>query len=160
MIGERILQARKGRGWSLGTLAEKAGGIVTRQMLFKYEKAQAVPGSQVLLALAGALGVSLDFFFREAAVQVQLGPLMCRKRVRLGAKALGAICAQARDRIERRMELESVFPAERFPRFRKPSAGRVNALGDVEAVARSAREALGVGRDPIENLTEIGRAHV
>ena len=154
MIGERIRQARKARGLSLGTLAEKAGGVVSRQALFKHETGQATPGSTVLLALAGALEVPLDFFFRDAALQVEFGPLMCRKRARVGARRLGAICAQARDQVERRMELESVFPAGRFPKFRKPGVGRVAKLDDVEDVARATRRAFDLGGDPIENLIE------
>jgi Zn-dependent peptidase ImmA (M78 family)/DNA-binding XRE family transcriptional regulator len=155
MLGERMRQARKARGWSLEMLAGQMGGLVSRQALFKYEKGQATPGSTVLLALASALGVSLEFFFRGASEQVRFGPLMCRKRAKVGARRLGAICAQARDQVERRLELESLFPPERFTGFRKPSRQRVEKLEDVEAVARQTRSALKIGMDPIENLTEL-----
>lgn len=155
MIGLRIQQARKARGWSLDGLAARVNRIVTRQALHKYEKNQAVPGSAVLLALAAALGVSLDFFFREAAAQVTLGQLACRKRTRVGARQLGTICAQAKEQIERRMELESLFPPERFPHFHKPAHNRVAKLEDVELVAKATRRALNIGEDAIENLSEL-----
>ena len=154
MIGARILQARKARGWSLAMLAEQIGGVVTRQALHKYEQGRNLPGSEVLLALAKALGVPLDFFFRPSRFQVALGRMACRKRARMGKKALAAVCAEASEQIERRLELESYFPAERFAEFRPLAAARVTSLEDVENVARAARTALKIGLDAIENLTE------
>lgn len=157
MIGSRIQQARKALGWSLATLAERAGGIVTRQALCKYENDQAVPGSDVLLALGRALDVSVEFFFRPARAEVTLSGLACRKRATLGKRRLDTICAQAKDRVERCLELEGLFPEDRFPKFRglTAAAARVAQLQDVERLAVRLRQEWKLGLDAVESMTEL-----
>ncbi len=61
-LGERIKLGRKSSGLSLRALAEEVG--VSAQAISKYERDQDVPSSGVLLRLARALGVRVEFFFR------------------------------------------------------------------------------------------------
>ena len=157
LLGDRLRQARKARGWSLATLAEAAGGVVTRQALYKYEKGQDIPRSGILLALAQAMEVTVDFFFRPLSSLVTLSELACRKRSGLGKRNLAAIRAQVKDRIERWLELESFFPPGRFPRFifSPDNFLAPERLEDIETLAKDIRSHLSLGLAPIENMTEL-----
>jgi Zn-dependent peptidase ImmA (M78 family)/transcriptional regulator with XRE-family HTH domain len=157
LLGDRLQQARKARGWSLATLAEAARGIVTRQALYKYEKGLDTPRSEVLLALAHALGIAIDYFFRPSSSLVTLSELACRKRSGLGKRDLAAIRAQVKDRIERWLELESFFPPRRFAQFlySPENLQAIERLEDVENLTKDIRSRLSLGLAPIENLTEL-----
>ncbi|MCX6575382.1 MAG: XRE family transcriptional regulator [Candidatus Aminicenantes bacterium] len=157
LLGDRLQQARKARGWSLATLAKAARGIVTRQALYKYEKGLDTPRSEVLLALAHALGIAIDYFFRPSSSLVTLSELACRKRSGLGKRDLAAIRAQVKDRIERWLELESFFPPKRFAQFLYSPENllAIERLEDVENLAKDIRSRLSLGLAPIENLTEL-----
>jgi Zn-dependent peptidase ImmA (M78 family)/DNA-binding XRE family transcriptional regulator len=157
LLGDRLQQARKARGWSLATLAEAAGGIVTRQALYKYENGLDIPRSEVLLRLSDAMGVTVDYFFRPSSSLVTLGEIACRKRNGLGKRDLAAIRAQVKDRIERWLELESFFPARRFARFifSPDNLLAPKRLEDIETLAKDIRSRLSLGLAPIENMTEL-----
>lgn len=64
-LGQNIQTARKAKGISQETLAEKIG--VSRQALGKWEKDTALPGVDNLQALAKELGVSVDALLGSAA---------------------------------------------------------------------------------------------
>ena len=66
------------------------------------------PSSDILIKLAKALGVSVEFFFRPETIK--LGEIKFRKRQRLGKKVEESIKAQIADQIERRLELENLYP--------------------------------------------------
>jgi putative transcriptional regulator len=59
----RLRQFREARGWSLGELARRSGTHITS--LSKVETEQRAPSLRLALALATALGVSLDELVRE-----------------------------------------------------------------------------------------------
>ena len=61
MIGQRLKLARSAAGLSLRGLEEKIGNRVTAQAIGKYERNESMPGSGVLIALADALDVSVDY---------------------------------------------------------------------------------------------------
>ena len=67
-FGIRLHSARKMAGMSMDALALKAGAVVSKQAISKYEKGLINPGSEVLLALAGALNVKADYFFRSSKI--------------------------------------------------------------------------------------------
>ena len=61
MIGRRLKLARTAAGLSLSGLEDAIGNLVTAQAIGKYERDESMPGSGVLIALADALGVSVDY---------------------------------------------------------------------------------------------------
>ncbi len=61
-IGQRIKQARKANNMSMRNLAEKAE--ISAMAISKYERDLDTPSSGVLLRLAQALGITIDFLFR------------------------------------------------------------------------------------------------
>jgi Zn-dependent peptidase ImmA (M78 family)/DNA-binding XRE family transcriptional regulator len=156
MIGARLKQARIAAGLSLRQLAEKTDKYVSAQAIHKYELGKATPGSDVLLRLAKALCVRVEFFFRPASIEVKLGEPAFRKRSSASAKHLQAIRAKQKDWVEKYLEVESLFAANRFKvDFPNVRARHIRKLEDVELFARALRRVWKLGVDPIDNLTEV-----
>jgi Zn-dependent peptidase ImmA (M78 family)/transcriptional regulator with XRE-family HTH domain len=155
-FGERLNSARKMAGMSMETLALKAGGIVSKQAISKYEKGKINPGSEVLLALANALGVKVDYFFRSS--QVAISGIEFRKRSRLTKKAEERIKFQTIYFIQKYLEIEDILDAR--PKFRNPvTHNRVQNPGDIERAALKIREKWNLGNGPIPHLIEILEDH-
>jgi Zn-dependent peptidase ImmA (M78 family)/DNA-binding XRE family transcriptional regulator len=148
-IGQRIKQARKANHMSLRDLAGKAE--ISPMAISKYERDLDMPSSGVLLRLAQALGVSLDFLFRPQTVSVQLQAY--RKHVALGVKEQDAIQMRIQEWLERYLEVESFFPDEQ----KKVSlpVRVIDSIEQVEDVALELRESWKLGLDPIEDLTQL-----
>jgi transcriptional regulator with XRE-family HTH domain/predicted HTH domain antitoxin len=151
-IGERIHQARKMAGKSLRELAPEVG--VSVAAISKYERGEDVPSSGVLLRLAKALEVRVEYFLRPRR-EIAITPAF-RKRASLSKKAQDATVACIRDWLERYMEIEEIARAdgaafampETFPRA-------VRTMDDVERAADDLRAAWVVGDDPIRSVTEL-----
>jgi len=147
-LGERIKQARKSNRLSLRDLADQAQ--ISPMAISKYERDQDVPSSGVLLRLAQALGVSIDFFFRPVTPKIQLQAY--RKHAALGVKEQEAVQARIQEWLERYLEVESYFdgaPTVELPQY------SIKEVGDVETAAESLRALWELGLDPIENLTQL-----
>ena len=156
MIGDRLRQARISAGLSLRQLAEKTDNYISAQVIHKYEAGKSNPGSDVLIKLAKALNVKVEYFFRPDSVQVTLGEPAYRKRLAASSKNLQAMRAKAKDWVERYLEVESLFPDNRFPKIKLPHDKDliIEGMDDVENLANSLRKLWSFGVDPIENLTE------
>jgi len=148
-LGERIKQARKANNMSLRNLAELAE--ISAMAISKYERDLDTPSSGVLLRLAQALGVSIDFLFRPQTISVQLQAY--RKHAALGVKEQEAIQMQIQEWLERYLEVESFFPDE--GRTVSLPAHKIQSIDQVEDVALKLREDWNLGLDPIENLTQL-----
>ena len=157
MIGDRIFQARVGAGLSLRELSEKAHGCVSAQMIHKYETGDAQPGSDILVALSKALGVRVEFFFRPESFSVHLSPPAYRKSAKTSVKQMEAIRVKAAERVEKYLELESVFPENRFQRIGHglSSGFSVETIEQVENVADDLRKKWALGNGPIDGLCEL-----
>jgi transcriptional regulator with XRE-family HTH domain len=153
-IGERIKQARKIRGMSQRLLAERAG--VSAQAISKYERDMNAPSSGVLLRLAKALGVGVEFFVRPRSV-LSITPDYRRRRA-FPKKREAALIAEIADWLERYIEIERILRPDlggllfEFP----PGFPRsVSSMEEVEAAALDLRRAWDLGSDPIENLVHL-----
>ena len=62
--GKIISDARDAKGWNQSELADKSG--VSRVMIGKYERGEAVPSIDAAKKIADALEVTLDFLVGEA----------------------------------------------------------------------------------------------
>ena len=157
MIGDRIKQARIAAGLSLRQLSERMDNYVSAQVIHKYELGRAMPGSDVLIRLAKALGVKMEYFFRPHAVQVTLSEPAYRKCLSVSEKHLRSIQAQAKGWVEKYLEVESLYPVNRFARIKLPNEKQrtIKKMEDAEALAVSLRELWELGTDPIENLTAV-----
>lgn len=153
MIGERLKQARKAAGLSQRTLADRAG--VTAMAISKYESGQSVPSSRVLVALAKALGVRTEYFFRP--VKVELQEVEYRKHAKLPVKVLHQIEGDVVEQVERFIELEQLLPNGPVQSFKLPENLRasVSTFDEVEDVAAELRNAWNLGMDPIPMVTDL-----
>lgn len=153
MIGERLQRARKAADLSLRNLAEQVG--VSHTWINKFEKDQAMPDSKTLLKLGKVLGVRSEYFFRPE--QVTLSQVEYHKKSTLPKKRLQAITHEILDHIERRMELESLFPQPPVETFRLPAGlpDRVESYSQIEEVANHTRREWDLGMNPIPALIDL-----
>lgn len=157
MIGGRIKQARIAAGLSLRDLVKAMGNYVSAQVIQKYEQGLTNPGSDVLIKLAKALGVKVEFFFRPDNVQVSLSCPIYRKNASVSKKHLESIQARMKDRVEKYLEVEALFPEDRFDKISINNLRhrKITKSEDIEKLAEDLRAAWALGTDPIENMTDI-----
>ena len=95
------------RGLSLEALSARMDGMVTKQSLSKYERGKAMPSSGVLIALAEALEVSIDYLMSAPIVGIE--NIEFRKRSSLGKRAVAAVRAEVEMRLGRYIEVEEIL---------------------------------------------------
>ncbi len=154
MFSKRLLQARKASGLSLRGLGDQVG--ISHAAIKKYEDGEAKPSSDILLKLAKALQVRTEYFFRPDIIPA-LGSINYRKHSALPKKQLNAISQKIIDLIERRIELENLFPQASkgllSPINNFPQA--IKEHSDIEMAGEAVREAWKLGIDPILDLIDI-----
>src|SRR3984957_897591 len=156
-LGKRLERARKASGLGLRKLAELVG--LSHMAISKYEKGSLTPSSDILLKLAKALEVSVEFFFRPETIE--LGEIKFRKRERLGKKVEESIKAQIADQIERRLELENLYPNPPIQSFKIPDSlsNQIDEYDQIEEIANKIRNHWKLGRAPIQDLIDVLGSH-
>lgn len=140
------------RGLSMDALSEKLDHLITKQSISKYESGKMMPDSRSLIAMAQALNVSVDYLFRP--ITFTIDHIEFRKKSKLGEKKIKAIKAEIKDKIERYIEIESLYgmPIESDIRFENVS---VVGEEDIFPIAEEIKKKWLVGEDGINNLIEI-----
>lgn len=153
MLGDRIRQGRIAAGFSLRDLAERAE--ISAMAISKYERNRIKPSSDVLLRIAKALDVRVEYFFRSAAVV--LDKVDYRKHPRLSKRDEERVLSDVREQFERWEALESVVPASWPKKFVVPSnlPSSVECYDDIEVLADMVRQAFSIGQSPIRDLVEV-----
>lgn len=150
-IGERIKTARKRGNLNLRDLADRVG--VSAQAISKYERNLDVPGSAVLIRLAKALEVRVEYLLRPQSISLSQ-PSYRSYRSKLRTNDEEVVHAQVLEWLERYIEIETIMNVQAG--FRLPEIERtIKTLDDIEQVALNLRKAWQIGLDPIENLVEI-----
>jgi Zn-dependent peptidase ImmA (M78 family) len=152
MLGERIKRARIKSGLSLDALAEKANHIVTKQAISQYEKGQKNPSSSVLIALANALDVGVEYFFRTT--QVEIGNVDFRKHSAFGKKKQEIIKEKVREYLERYIQIEEVLDINK-PFVNPIETEKLETFDDIENIVLKLRDKWNLGIDPIFNVVEM-----
>ena len=152
----RLQQARKAAGLSLRALADLVS--LSHAAIKKYEDGDVYPSSDMLIKLAKALKVRVDFFFRP--IKVSLENVKFRKRKKLNGKAEEAIKFEVISQIERRLELENLYPASPVPVFELPAdfPQKINSLEELESTAEKLRNHWKLGLAPIHDLIDAFEA--
>ena len=152
MFGERLKLARKKAGLSLDRLVESIDGLVSKQAISKYERNQMMPDSKVLVELAKALGVSVDYLFSDRVAKL-IG-VDFRKQVKTSAKDRARVEASVIDHLERYLAIEEILELESAA-WNPPDldSASLESIGDAELLARELREAWDLGEDPIPDMT-------
>lgn len=153
MFSIRLHRARKAAGLSLRGLGERVG--VSHAAIKKYEDGIAMPSSDILIGLSRTLNVRTEYFFRPE--RVALEGIEYRKRSSLPKKRLDAITHEVMDQIERRIELENLFPQSPVKAFATVEglATSIIAMDQIEEIAEHVREAWDLGFDPIPDLIDV-----
>lgn len=151
-LGVRLQQARKAAGLSLRALADLVS--LSHAAIKKYEDGVVYPSSDMLIKLAKALKVRIDFFFRP--IKVSLENVKFRKRKKMNGKAEEAIKFEVISQIERRLELENLYPASPVPIFKLPIDFplKINILEEIESIAEKLRNHWKLGLAPIHDLID------
>jgi len=152
MLGARIKQARIAAGLSLRDLADKVG--ISAMAISKYERDEINPSSEVLLSIARALGLRVEYFFRRA--QVDLAEVDFRKHAKLPKREEDRVLADVREQIERWLELEAIIPSSWPQAFKVPKGlpAKIASMAEIEGVAETVRAEWKLGTNPIRDLME------
>ncbi len=160
-FAKRLQQARIKDHLSLEKLSDKMNGFVTKQAISKYEKAKMMPNSTVLIALADALNVDLDYFFRPFSYELNQFKVSFRKKSNTSVHDQKALEVQIQDQVERYLEIEDILGIQHdnnLPNDSKPSRP-LSTPDDMIACAKNIRSAWGLGQAPIANTQEQLEAH-
>ena len=157
MLGERLKQVRTARGLSQRDIAQAVG--VSATAISYYETGKDYPSSGVLLRLASALNVTLDYFFRT--VSVHLGEPAYRKHSSLTDSRRIGIENMVRDRVERYLEAEALFleGGTSVQPILDVASAPITDIEGAETRAKELRELWGLMHYPVGNLTELLEEH-
>ena len=155
MIGTRLKVARTAAGLSLRRLEARIGNLVTAQAIGKYERNESVPGSAVLIALADALDVSVDYLAGDQ--EMVLEAVEFRKKKITSRREEAQVEAQVLHLLERYLLVEDLLGL-RSVEWHSPREAPypvVQDISEADHAARSLREHWSLGNDPIPNLMEL-----
>jgi Zn-dependent peptidase ImmA (M78 family) len=158
VIGQRLKVARAASGLSLRDLSDRIGNQVSAQMIGRYERDEAMPGSTVLLAIADALGVSENYLVDQS--ELRLEGVEFRKNRFTSRKEEAIVEARVLDEVERYLTIEDIVGAASAawtPPIGAPFP--VRNEGDAETAAARLRNLWNLGLDAVPNLAEFLEEH-
>ena len=154
-IGQSIRISRRAEGLSLRDLEARIDNRVTAQAISKYERDESMPSSGVLIALANALGVSVDYLASDSDIALEAVDF---RRKRLTSKREEAqVEARVLDLLERYLTVEEILGLPTVARDipRDAPWPVLHDVAEAEQAALGLRSHWGLGLDPIPNLVEL-----
>ena len=155
IFAKRLRQARVKEKISMEALSRLLNGLVSKQAISKYETAKMMPSSTILIALADALHMDLDYFFRPFAFDVQEMKVSFRKKASVGTKDLEALKVNIQDEIERYLEIEEILGDEGDSFREIPCEQMLQSYEDMVKYAQIVRSNWQLGSDPIANVQDM-----
>ena len=156
MVGERIRLLRLARGMSLDDLADKMGGIVSKQAISKYERCLSQPSQKVMVGLAQALEVKTSSLWTKPRIGVEF--IAYRKGSGLVKSEQDRIRSVITEALENWTELQELMGGSLS--FNVPvRSQKINRLEDTEAVAEKVRQKWELGVGPIASVTGTMEEH-
>lgn len=150
ILSKKIRQGRILNAMSLQELADKIG--VSKQMISKYEAGMSMPSSKILIELAKALGVKIDYFFVSS--EIELGEVNFRKKSSLSQKKIKALKEQISLRLSGYLEVEEILQIDNSFDFSK-NKKKVELADDIKDLVIRLREQWEIGLDPIHNIIQL-----
>lgn len=155
MIGQRLKLARSAAGLSLRNLEAKIGNRVTAQAIGKYERNESMPSSGILMALAGALSVSVEYLVNDQ--EIILEGVEFRKDKITSKREEYQVKGKVLQFLERYLMVEELLnlPSVEWHSPREGPYPVMRDYSEADGAARSLRDHWGLGNDPIPNLIEL-----
>ena len=155
LIGKSLKLARGAAGLSLRALEGRIGSRVTAQAIGKYERDESMPSSGVLIALADALGVSVEYLTSDQ--ELVLEAVEFRKKSISRKREEAHVQARVVDLLERYLEVEKLLalPTVEWDKPREAPYPVVEDFVEVEQAALSLRTHWDLGRNPIPSMVEL-----
>ena len=158
MFSERLKLARKRSGLSLRALSSAMGGIVSAQAIGKYERAEMMPSSTVIIALSEALEVSPSYLLSPS--NVSLESVEFRKLASTRARERASVEGKVLDHVDRYLQVEEILGIDTTRQDGPDGAPyRIATLEDAEEAATLLRIAWNLGGGPIPDMTELLEEH-
>jgi Zn-dependent peptidase ImmA (M78 family)/DNA-binding XRE family transcriptional regulator len=158
IFAQRLRQARILRKISMDQLVALIGGLVSKQSISKYESAKMLPNSSVLIALATALNVDVDYFFRSFGFDVNQFEISFRKKSDTCAKDVNALKVKIQDQVERYLEIEEISGKDEN-KVLKSEGSVITSPDEMRKLAIEVRKDWDLGCDAIANVQDILEAH-
>ena len=160
IFAKRLNQARKREKLSMEDLCSKMDCAVTKQAISKYENAQMMPSSSILIELARVLKVNLDFFFRPFEVNDETFEVSFRKKSKMSARDVESLKIQIQDETERYLETEQILGETRNESLLDfQEEGVLSTPADMVRCAQRVRTEWELGTDNIANVQEMLESH-
>ena len=155
MIGQRLSLSRTAEGLSLRDLVAKIDNRVTAQAISKYERNESMPSSDVLIALANALDVSVDYLVGDQ--EMVLEAVDFRKKTSTSRREEAQVEARVLQLLERYLTVEGLLglPSVAWDKPREAPWPVLRDPAEAEHAAYGLRAHWGLGHDPITNLVEL-----
>ena len=154
IFAQRLRQARILKKISMDKLVERIGGIVSKQAISKYESAKMKPNSTILIALATALDVDVEYFFRPFSFDVNQFQVSFRKKSDTSAKDVNALRIQIQDQIERYLEVEELL-GKSGDSIQRSEGDSISSAEQMRKLACDVRVEWNLGEDAIANVQDI-----
>jgi Zn-dependent peptidase ImmA (M78 family) len=151
-FSERLKSARKAKGFSLQDLSDALDNRWNKQYVNRLELGEAKPDNEVLLTLCEALNVTLDYFQKDA--QLELNSIEFRKLKKLPGKEQEKVINQTKEVLERYIELENHLGIDQNPKFEIRKC-TIETMDNVENAAKEFRDKIGIGTDAIYKVVEL-----
>ena len=157
IFGRRLKSARLMRRLTMDELSQRTNGEVSKPNISKYEAGKMMPSSKVHIALAQALGMDFEYFFRPITVQITR-PADYRKKAKLSKGDENAINEEVKDKAERYLEIEDTLGIGMMFGY-DLSDIVVSSRQDVKRVVARIREDWHLGLGPISNIIDLLESH-
>ncbi len=154
-FGKRLKNARIMKGLSMDELCQKMDNSLSKMAISKYENGKSMPNSTVLISLAKALNVSVEYFFRPSVFSVE--SIHFRKKASLPQKKISSLKEVISDFAERYIEIEDICAVENP--FAYSDYKGIKQKEDVLNAALKIRQSWNLGQDGIVNIIELLEEH-
>ncbi len=147
---EQLRTLRLARGYSLDELSARIGGLVTKQMLSKYEKGQSQPSQPVAQALAATLGVNVVQLYEAPPFEFQF--IAYRKHSGMSQAKQAGVQAALSEELSKRLDVQQRLGLTCEFKFERR---QVRTQADIEEAAAQVRADWKLGEEPIDNLVDV-----
>ena len=155
MIGRRLGLARSAMGLSLRDIERAIDNRVTAQAISKYERDEAMPGSGVLIAMANALGVTVDYLVGDP--EMSLEGVEFRRRAIWSKREEAQVEAKVLGLLERYLTVEDLLglPSVEWDKPREAPFPVEVSVVEADRGARALRAHWGIGMEPVARLVQV-----